>query len=494
MSILIALLEGREVGVVRQTSGRLSFRYEESWRSAPGAYPLSLSLPLAARDHAHMAINAFLWGLLPDNEIVLDRWAKRFHVSARSSFALIGKVGEDCAGAVQFVTPDQLDFWRAQGDGDVVWLTEAEVAERLRRLQADVAAWRAPRDTGQFSLAGAQPKTALFFDGQRWGVPSGRTPTTHILKPPTGDLDGYVENEHLCLALARALGLPAARSEVRSFDGVNAIVVERYDRVRIPELAAATAARAAAKAAEAAVHAASDSPESAALAAHAAAEAAEAAASAQSLSTFANTTKVYRVHQEDFCQALGRLPSDKYQSEGGPGPLEIVSLLRVSAFGGEIDRKRGGKSAADEDVATFVGALIFNWLIGGTDAHAKNYSILIGADGLIRLAPLYDVASILAYPDIDPKRAKLAMKIGGEYRLRDIGPVEWRKLAAELRLDAGMVIAQARAMAESLPDHLLTEIRHAAKNGLSHPIIPRVTDALVERAKECSRRLSADAT
>jgi serine/threonine-protein kinase HipA len=489
VSTLIALLEGREVGVVRQNRGRFSFHYEESWRSAPGAYPLSLSLPLAARDHGHAAIHAFLWGLLPDNELILERWAKRFHVSARNPFALISHVGEDCAGAVQFATPDRLELLQARGDADIEWLTESGVAERLRGLQADVAAWRAPRDTGQFSLAGAQPKTALLFDGQRWGVPSGRTPTTHVLKPPTGELDGHAENEHLCLALARALGLPAARSEVRSFEGVSAIVVERYDRVRIPELAAATAARAAAKAAEAARHAASDMPEGAALAANAAAEAAEAAASARNLRAFANTTKVYRVHQEDFFQALSRLPGDKYQSDGGPGPSEIAGLLRVAAFGGEIARAKGGKSAADEDVTTFVDALIFNWLIGGTDAHAKNYSILIGAGGLVRLAPLYDLASLLAYPGIDPRKAKLAMKIGGKYRLRDVGLAEWRKLAAELRLDAESLMERARGMAESLPDYLAAEIRQANKSGLQHPIFPRLANTLVERAKECRRML-----
>jgi serine/threonine-protein kinase HipA len=454
MSILVALLEGREVGVVRQASGRLSFRYEDSWRAAPGAYPLSLSLPLAARDHGHAAINAFLWGLLPDNELILDRWAKRFHVSARNPFALIGKVGEDCAGAVQFVTPDRLDSMQGQGDSDIVWLTEAEVAHRLRGLQADVAAWRLPRDTGQFSLTGAQPKTALYFDGQRWGIPSGRTPTTHILKPPTGDLDGHVENEHLCLALARALGLPAARSEVRRFEDVSAIVVERYDRVRIPELAVATA---------------------------------------ENLHAFADTTKVYRVHQEDFCQALGRLPSTKYQSESGLGPSEIVSLLRAAAFGGEADRKTGGRSAAAADVETFVDALIFNWLIGGTDAHAKNYSVLIGAGGLVRLAPLYDVASILAYPDIDPQKAKLAMKIGGEYRLRQIGLPEWQKLATELRLDSAEVIERIRVMAGSLPDCLTTEIAHAREAELSHPVLSRLANALTARAKECLRHIAAAA-
>jgi serine/threonine-protein kinase HipA len=490
MSTLVALLEGREVGIVRQAKGRVSFHYGEAWRGAPGAYPLSLSLPLAARDHGHTPINAFLWGLLPDNPLILDRWAKRFHVSPRNAFALIGKVGEDCAGAVQFVTPERLDVWQKSSDDSIEWLSEADVAERLRKLQSDIAAWRVPRDTGQFSLAGAQPKTALLFDGQRWGVPSGRTPTTHILKPPTGHLDGHVENEHICLALARAMGLPTARSEVRSFEDINAIVVERYDRVRIPELAAATAARAAVKAAEAAMHAASSAPNSAALAAQAAAEAAEAAASAQSLGRFADTTKVYRVHQEDICQALGRLPSEKYQSEGGPGPSEIVNLLRVSAFEGKAGREKIRTSAADEDVMTFIDALIFNWLIGGTDAHAKNYSILIGAGGLVRLAPLYDLASILAYPDIDPMKAKLAMKIGGEYRLRMIGIAEWRKFAQELRIDPEMLLARARAMAQSLPDHLSTEIDHATKSGMDHPVVRTLAKNLVERAAKCLRSLS----
>src|SRR6185437_13558152 len=121
-----------------------------------------------------------------------------------------------------------------------------------------------PGDTGQFSLAGAQPKTALLLEKGRWGVPSGRTPTTHILKPPTAELDGHVENEQFCLAVARELGLPAASADVRRFDREIAIVVERYDRLRM-------------------------------------------------------RGGIVRVHQEDVCQALGVMPTTKYESDGGPG-------------------------------------------------------------------------------------------------------------------------------------------------------------------------------
>jgi HipA-like protein len=304
MNELLVLLDGREVGVVRQQRGRLSFAYIDTWRGAPGAYPLSLSMPLAAADHPHAAIEPFIWGLLPDNELVLNRWAKQFHVSPRNAFGLIENVGEDCAGAVQFVQQERREELTNAPPVQTEWLTEADVASRLRALQADASAWRAPQDTGQFSLAGAQPKTALLFDGQRWGVPSGRTPTTHILKPPTGSFDGHAENEHLCLSLARALGLPTAHSEVRQFEDVTAIVVERYDRVNVQKLATATAAQVAAKAAEAAMHAADNKPSSAATAARLVADAADLAASTKALSEFSKKTPVYRVHQEDFCQAL----------------------------------------------------------------------------------------------------------------------------------------------------------------------------------------------
>jgi serine/threonine-protein kinase HipA len=123
---------------------------------------------------------------------------------------LISHVGEDCAGAVQFVTPDRLDAMRRGKEDKNRVVDESEIAQRLRILRSDHAAWRLPRDTGQFSLAGAQPKTALLFQNNRWGILSGRLPTTHILKPPTGHFDGHSENEHICLALARDLGLPAA--------------------------------------------------------------------------------------------------------------------------------------------------------------------------------------------------------------------------------------------------------------------------------------------
>jgi serine/threonine-protein kinase HipA len=143
---LVALLNGIEIGrVARDGRGRLTFVYAEDWRQAQGAYPLSLSMPLAAAEHGHKPVEAFLWGLLPDNTAVLDRWARRFQVSARNPFALMSQVGEDCAGAVQFVRPERLDDVVGQGPSEIDWLDEAGVAKRLRALRADHALCEIPQ-------------------------------------------------------------------------------------------------------------------------------------------------------------------------------------------------------------------------------------------------------------------------------------------------------------------------------------------------------------
>ncbi len=418
---LVALTKGQRMGEVRRNQrGRLSFVYDEPWRQRRNAYPLSLSMPLAAAEHGHDVIEAFLWGLLPDNDRVLDRWARRFQVSARNAFALLSHVGEDCAGAVQFVSPERIDALTNKEPEPVVWLSEGEVAERLRTLREDHAAWRAPRDTGQFSLAGAQPKTAFLHENDRWGIPSGRTPTTHILKPPTGEFDGHAENEHFCLKLARRLGLPTASTQVMRFGNEVAIVIERYDRRR-------------------------------------------------------QDGEIHRVHQEDMCQALAVPPIRKYENEGGPGAVEIVDLLRAAS------------SARVDDVATFVDALVFNWLIAGTDAHAKNYSVLIGAGGRARLAPLYDIASALPYDDMDQRALKLAMRVGGEYRLRDISVRDWRRLADRLRLPADGVLSRIEDLAAQLLEAAAAVREEIAREGLTHDVIDRLTERTVIRAVECAR-------
>lgn len=421
---LVIVADGRIMGEIRRDSrSRLALVYDPAWRRNADAYPLSLSMPLVVDEHGHDAITPWLWGLLPDNEIILDSWGKRFQVSPRNPFALLAHVGEDCAGAIQLVEPARVEALLAQSVGDVEWLDDKGVADRLRRLREDHAAWRMPRDTGQFSLAGAQPKTALLFSGGRWGVPSGSLPTTHILKPPTEGFDGHAENEHVCLALARALGLPAATSQVQRFGSETAIVVERYDRA-----------------------------------------------------LSGNT--IHRLHQEDMCQALGLPPTQKYENQRGPGAKPIVELLRTHS------------GRPPDDTRTFLQALAFNWLIGGTDAHAKNYAVLIGGGGRARLAPLYDLASALAYEALDSRKLKLAMRIADKYALEEIGLRQWRRLASALRVDAEWLRLQCLDLAEKLPGALTDVIQAARGEGLRHKVLRRLADALRDRAARCRNILT----
>lgn len=185
----------------------------------------------------------------------------------------------------------------------------------------------------------------------------------------------------------------------------------------------------------------------------------------------------HRVHQEDLCQALGVPPTRKYQNEGGPGAVQIVALLR--------DYSR----TPAPDVQTFLDAIAFNWLIAGTDAHSKNYSVLIGAGGNVRLAPLYDLASILPYTDMNLQKAKLATKIGGEYLLRNIRLYHWKKMAAELRLDPEALIHRVDDFARQLPE-LAEKIRQQLfKEGLEHKVLGRLTETIAERSTQCRKIL-----
>ena len=424
---LAIIVDGRIMGDIRKDKrARLTLAYDADWRRTPDAYPLSLSMPLVVAEHEHAKIEPWLWGLLPDNEAILARWGQRFQVSPRNPFALLAHVGEDCAGAIQIVRPARADTLRTQPTGQIDWLDDKDIAERIRILRKDQAAWRIARDEGQFSLAGAQPKTAFVFENGRWGVPSGRVPTTHIVKPPIETFDGHAENEHVCLALARALGLPAAASQVLVFEGEVAIVVERYDRVRVGDT-------------------------------------------------------IRRLHQEDMCQALGLPPTGKHENEGGPGVPPIVQLLRTYS------------SRPIDDVWTFIRALALNWLIGGTDAHAKNYSVLIGAGGRARLAPLYDIASTLPY-DFDFRKLRLTMKIGGKYLLDDISLRDWNKLASSVRLDEEQIRTTCLDLAERLPDALAEIIKTAQADGLDNAVLQRLSGALAARAANCRRILLAAPT
>ena len=428
---LTTLLHGRPIGLVSEDNGRLSFTYDEAWRSDAQAFPLSLSMPLDTGDqspiHSHSKIEAFLWGLLPDNDRILTAWSRRFQVSSQSVFDLIANVGEDCAGAVQFVRPERLDaFLSDPRQSEVAWLSETDVALRLRALHADPSAWRLEQDKGQFTLSGVLPKIALCRDAGKWGVPYGLLPTTHVLKPPASGWAGHSENEHFCLSLAKAAGLHVPDSSVLHIGNEVAILLDRYDRITMPANAG--------------------QPE-----------------------------RWARIHQEDMCQSVGLHPAGRYEINGGPGVVRIAELIREHCANPE------------DDVLRFVDAIVYNWLIGGIERHSKNYSFLIGPGSKVSLAPMYDPASVLHDRSVDPRNIKLAMQIGGEFSLRYIGMRNWQKLASEINIDEEYLVDRIRELADSLFDHALQVEQDIESEGGAHPTLPGLAGGLKARAAACRR-------
>ncbi len=427
---LVALLDGRVVGAVhRAPSGALRFVYDDAWRLDPDAYPLSLSMPLAAAEHGDAAITPFLWGLLPDNERTLERYGRLFGVSARSPVQLLAHIGADCAGAVQFAEPDRAaDLVGATPRRPAVdWLTDAEVARELRSARELGIAGDSARTVGRFSLAGAQPKIALFEEDGRWGRPLGRTPTTHILKPPAGDHAGIAENEHFCLDLAARLELGAVRSRVLRFDDEIAIVVDRFDRVR------------------------------------------------------AAPGKPYRrIHQEDICQALAVMPDRKYENQGGPGVADVVRVLRESS------------REPVADVARFLRLVMLGWVLAATDAHAKNYALLHGPWRDVRLAPFYDVISYLPYDRSGAlHRVKLAMSVGGEYLIRRVGRSHWEKLARAVGMRPAAVLETLDDLLSRLPDAVERTRAEAVPAGVNAKHVNALAERITKRTTACTRAIAA---
>ena len=425
MSELLAVIEGEVIGrLVADRAGRIAFTYDEKWLEAERAHSLSISMPLAKIVYPQRAVLPYLWNLLPENPNVLQRWGQQYHVSPANPFKLLVHVGADVPGAAQFIPSERLD--EIQSDHPAIdWMTIDELAERLRQLRADVAAVRRPGDIGKMSLPGAQAKTAFYWDERtmRWGVPGGRAPTTHIIKPCIPGFNGLVENEHLCQDIAARLGMPAARSRVLQLDE-SYIVVERYDRLP-------------------------PSPDS---------------------------PFVQRIHQEDMCQALGLMPSRKYQEDGGPGISAIVTLIRRVS------------SDPQTDVDRFLQANMLNWLIGGTDAHAKNYSLLIGAADEIRLAPLYDISSQLPYQELVAQR--MSMKIGDYYDVARVSIADWRKLARTCSVPEDRVLAMLTGVARELPDHISAARDQALEDGLDKAVITPLARQLLAHVNERSKAVT----
>ena len=234
---LNVLINNRLAGrLLKQASGAIAFHYDESWLGWEHGFPISLSLPLRETPYTGEAVMAVFDNLLPDNVAVRRRVAERTGAQGVDAYSLLERIGRDCVGAMQFLPDDVAANAILPVNGEPI--SEAEIEQMLANL-AQAPLGIDMEHEFRISVAGAQEKTALLFHEGQWLRPLGTTPTTHILKPQLGqiptafgmiDMADSVENEHYCLKLMQAFGLPVAQTQIATFGSRKVLVVERFDR------------------------------------------------------------------------------------------------------------------------------------------------------------------------------------------------------------------------------------------------------------------------
>ena len=405
--------DARLVGQLTQDQhGELGFAYTPVWLDDDEAQPLSASLPKRAEPFTRRECRPFFGGLLPE-ESQRDAAARALGVSRGNEFALLDRLGGDVAGALQFLPPGETPTAPAS-DRRPIPLDDAGLIRVLDALP--VRPLLAGEEGLRLSLAGAQSKVPVVLVDGAVALPLPGQPTTHVLKPPIARFPATTENEAFVMRLAAAIGLDVAPIEPRVVRDRTFLLVRRYDRA------------------------------------------------------IGDDGHVRRIHQEDFCQALGVPPETKYASEGGPTFKHCFELLRRIAARPAVD------------VLKLLDAVIFNAIAGNADAHGKNFSILYGDEGP-RLAPLYDLLATVAYPDLS---SKFAMKIGKRATLAELDAKGWTAFAA----DAGLGLPLVRRKVGEINERVAATAKEVAgtlaEQGLNDAALLRYADAIVDRAGHCA--------
>jgi len=387
---------------------RFIFQYNTEILNKPGSAALSISLPLWAEPYADDTSRPFFANILPESEIrrIITR---RLGISEHNDFMLLKIIGGECAGDVS-VLPEDILPQEKPGYSE---LSEDELHKIISELPGK------PLLAGEkgirLSLAGAQNKLPVYIKSNKIFLATGNAPSTHIIKPPVRELEGLVENEAFCMTLAKSIGINVPDVTIRrSLDTL--FIVQRFDR------------------------------------------------------TINAKGKVSRIHQEDFCQALGILPQQKYETEGGPSLAQCFELIARVSISPAADR------------LALLRWVVFNVLIGNADAHAKNLAILHASPGP-RLAPFYDLISTELY---DSLTNKLAMKIGDEDRPDWLQARHWKKFADSVFMKQNLVLNTLADMAENiLPQAESTATELSGIYGEN-----KVLEKILARIKKRVRKLS----
>jgi serine/threonine-protein kinase HipA len=350
------------------------FAYSAGYLDGQQPVALSASLPLRRETFVGAVVRNWFGNLLPEGA-VRDAIAARLRLPARDDFDLLAGIGGECAGAVSIVPPDAAPKVEAPDPAPAIEDLLAAVGNMMGE-----GTWALLGTPRRLSLAGAQDKIAVVraADGHL-RLPAAGEPTTHILKPDSLRVRGLRDLEALGLALANAVGLPVVPASLVEVAGHRALLLERYDR-RVED------------------------------------------------------GRPVRLHQEDFCQALGYPGELKYEASGGPSLARCARLVRQQLRLGPVA------------VQALLDWVVFNGVIGNADAHAKNLALLCDPDGRRRLAPFYDLVPTIAIPGHLVER-KPALDVGGSERIDGISAENWRRFARDCGYAPGYVLRRVAELA-----------------------------------------------
>jgi serine/threonine-protein kinase HipA len=353
------------------------FVYDDHYIEDKKNLPLSQSLPLQNQPYETKQCRPFFSGILPEAHFRASI-ARHLGISEKNDFALLAAIGGECAGAVSLL-PTQSVQSNLKPDYRII-NNNAVFSILQTMLQKPMLAGE---DGIRLSLAGAQDKLAIAIIDDHIAIPMGGAPSTHILKPVNRDFPSLIENECFCLQLARKIGLNTVEASMHNADGTPYLLVKRYDRIE-------------------------------------------------------TNNGIQRLHQEDFCQAMGIIPEMKYQREGGPGISDCFKLTRQIS------------SLPVMDIKELLQGILFNLIIGNNDAHGKNFSLLY-KEQQTRLAPFYDMISTVHYPSL---ASKMAMKIGSKYDFDGLFSRHIEQMAEEANLSVALVRKEAISMVNKIQNNI----------------------------------------
>ncbi|MEZ6093780.1 MAG: type II toxin-antitoxin system HipA family toxin [Pirellulaceae bacterium] len=364
--------QSETVGRLEQSPDeQLRFQYTESWRVNNHAFPISLSLPLNG-DFSDKAAHHFFVNLLPE-ESVRQRICQALKISPGNDFELLRAIGGDCAGALAITEAEQgLDY-----DDQYEPIDEKQLANWSAGTPDAFSAITGQNQV-RLSLAGAQDKLPVHIHDNQFLIPHGNSPSTYLLKFASPFYSHLPENETFVTLIGSELGLPVVDIGLHTTSRKRIAVIKRYDRLATEQ------------------------------------------------------GRYQRIHQEDFCQALGINPRNKYEKEGGPSISACAKIVRDHCSLPIVELKK------------LVNWVLFNLLIGNSDAHGKNLSLLYLPNGQRTLAPFYDLVCTRNYPRID---RHLAMKIGDRSDPDLVGKVQLKQMASEL----GVGELAAKTMIQNMP-------------------------------------------